>query len=76
MARFVAIIVFPSPGPVLVTTRVLTPSSVDENRMFVLIERIASAKPGGTPLLMSGSPPCQVFGSSAGTIPSDGSPRY
>ncbi len=75
MARLVATSVLPSPGPVLVTTRLREPSSVDENRTLVRMARIASAKFGGTPLLISGSEPVHEFGLSAGTMPSDARPR-
>jgi hypothetical protein len=75
IARLVATSVLPSPGPVLVTTRLREPSSADENSTLVRTARTASAKFGGTPLLMSGSWPLHELGLRAGTIPSDARPR-
>ncbi len=43
-ARLLATVVLPSPGPVLVTTRLRPPSSVDENSTLVRRFRKASAK--------------------------------
>jgi hypothetical protein len=61
---------------VLVTTSVRAPSSADEKRTLVRIARIASAKPGGTPVLINGSSPFQDPSAIAGTMPSGDKPRW